>query len=92
MIKVITNMLAFIHLKACGEALMLAKRGGLDLGQAWAAIKASSGNVLRARNRGRADPERLLRHRLQHRPGAEGSGLRAWSSGANSACRWNWPR
>ncbi|MEQ8482434.1 MAG: NAD(P)-dependent oxidoreductase [Hoeflea sp.] len=43
-IKVITNMLAFIHLKACGEALMLAKRGGLDLAQAWAAIKASSGN------------------------------------------------
>jgi len=42
-IKVITNMLAFIHLKACGEALMLAKRGGLDLGQAWRAIKASSG-------------------------------------------------
>jgi 3-hydroxyisobutyrate dehydrogenase len=43
-IKVITNMLAFIHLKACGEALMLAKRGGLDLAQAWAAIQASSGN------------------------------------------------
>ena len=43
LIKVITNMLAFIHLKACGEALMLAKRGGLDLGQAWHAIKASSG-------------------------------------------------
>ena len=43
-IKVITNMLAFIHLKACGEALMLAKRGGLDLGQAWHAIQASSGN------------------------------------------------
>jgi len=42
-IKVITNMLAFIHLKACGEAMMLAKRGGLDLAQAWAAIKASSG-------------------------------------------------
>ncbi len=42
-IKVITNMLAFIHLKACGEAMMLAKRGGLDLGQAWHAIKASSG-------------------------------------------------
>jgi 3-hydroxyisobutyrate dehydrogenase len=42
-IKVITNMLAFIHLKACGEALMLAKRGGLDLGQAWHAIKDSSG-------------------------------------------------
>ena len=42
-IKVITNMLAFIHLVADGEALMLAKRGGIDLGQAWAAIKASSG-------------------------------------------------
>lgn len=42
-IKVITNMLAFIHLKACGEALMLAKRGGLDLAQSWHAIAASSG-------------------------------------------------
>ena len=29
-LKVITNMLAFIHLVACGEALMLAKRAGLD--------------------------------------------------------------
>jgi len=44
LIKVITNMLAFIHLKATSEALMLAKRGGLDLGQAWQAIAASSGN------------------------------------------------
>lgn len=43
-IKVITNMLAFIHLKASAEALMLARRGGLDLGQAWQAIRASSGN------------------------------------------------
>ncbi len=43
-IKVITNMLAFIHLVAAGEALMLAKRGGLDLAQAYHAIKASSGN------------------------------------------------
>ena len=42
-IKVITNMLAFIHLVADGEALMLARRGGLDLGQAWRAIAASSG-------------------------------------------------
>jgi 3-hydroxyisobutyrate dehydrogenase len=42
-IKVITNMLAFIHLVADAEALMLAKRGGLDLGQAWRAITASSG-------------------------------------------------
>ncbi len=43
-IKVITNMLAFIHLVAAGEALMLAKRGGLDLAQTFEVIKASSGN------------------------------------------------
>ncbi len=43
-IKVITNMLAFIHLVADGEALMLAKRGGVDLALAWDVIKASSGN------------------------------------------------
>jgi len=43
-IKVITNMLAFIHLVADGEALMLAKRGGLDLAKAWEAIAASSGS------------------------------------------------
>lgn len=43
-IKVITNMLAFIHLKATSEALMLARRGGLDLRQSWEAIRASSGN------------------------------------------------
>jgi len=43
LIKVITNMLAFIHLVADGEALMLARRGGLDLKTAWEAIAASSG-------------------------------------------------
>jgi 3-hydroxyisobutyrate dehydrogenase len=42
-IKVITNMLAFIHLVADGEALMLARRAGLDLGLSWEAIRASSG-------------------------------------------------
>jgi 3-hydroxyisobutyrate dehydrogenase len=42
--KVITNMLAFVHLIAAGEALMLAKRGGLDLATAYAVIKASSGS------------------------------------------------
>jgi 3-hydroxyisobutyrate dehydrogenase len=42
-IKVITNMLAFIHLVADAEALMLAKRAGLDLAQSWHAITASSG-------------------------------------------------
>lgn len=44
-VKVITNMLAFTHLVAAGEALlMLAKRGGVDLAVAFAAIRASSGN------------------------------------------------
>ncbi|MBV8183764.1 MAG: NAD(P)-dependent oxidoreductase [Hyphomicrobiales bacterium] len=43
-IKVVTNMLAFVHLVAAGEALMLAKRAGLDLAQAFHVIKASSGN------------------------------------------------
>jgi 3-hydroxyisobutyrate dehydrogenase len=43
-LKVITNMLAFVHLVACGEALMLAKRAGIDLALAFAAIRASSGN------------------------------------------------
>ena len=42
--KIITNMLAFIHLVAAGEALMLAKLAGLDLAQAYHIIKASSGN------------------------------------------------
>ena len=44
LIKVITNMLAFINLVACGEALMLAKRGGLDLAASFEAILNSSGN------------------------------------------------
>jgi len=42
-LKVITNMLAFVHLVACGDALMLAKRAGLELAQAHEAIAASSG-------------------------------------------------
>ena len=42
-IKVITNMLAFIHLVAAGEALMLARRADLDLAQSFEVIKASSG-------------------------------------------------
>jgi 3-hydroxyisobutyrate dehydrogenase-like beta-hydroxyacid dehydrogenase len=42
--KVVTNMLAFIHLIAAGEALMLCAKGGVDLRQAFAAIAASSGN------------------------------------------------
>lgn len=42
-LKVITNMLAFVHLVVCGDALMLAKRSGVDLAQAFEAIAASSG-------------------------------------------------
>ncbi|MDQ0391492.1 NAD(P)-dependent oxidoreductase [Labrys monachus] len=42
--KVVTNMLAFIHLIAAGEALMLCKRAGVDLRAAFEAIRASSGN------------------------------------------------
>lgn len=42
--KVITNMLAFVHLVAAGEALMLAARAGIDLKDAFEAIRSSSGN------------------------------------------------
>jgi 3-hydroxyisobutyrate dehydrogenase len=42
--KVVTNMLAFIHLIAAGEALMLCAKAGVDLRAAFEAIKASSGN------------------------------------------------
>src|SRR6267142_765885 len=41
--KVVTNMLAFIHLIAAGEALMLCAKGGVDLRTAYEAIAASSG-------------------------------------------------
>ena len=42
--KVVTNMLAFIHLIAAGEALMLCAKAGVDLKAAFEAIAASSGN------------------------------------------------
>jgi len=41
--KVVTNMLAFIHLIAAGEALMLCAKAGVDLRAAFEAIAASSG-------------------------------------------------
>ncbi len=43
-IKVISNMLAFLHLVGLGEGLMLAKKAGVDLRDAFEGIKASSGN------------------------------------------------
>lgn len=42
--KVVTNMLAFVHLIAAGEALMLCAKAGVDLRSAFEAIAASSGN------------------------------------------------
>jgi 3-hydroxyisobutyrate dehydrogenase-like beta-hydroxyacid dehydrogenase len=42
--KIATNMLAFIHLIAAGEALMLCAKAGVDLRRAFEAIAASSGN------------------------------------------------
>ena len=44
MLKVITNMLAFVNQWAAGEALMLARVGGIDLRRAYDGIKNSSGN------------------------------------------------
>ena len=43
-LKVVTNFLASTHLVAIGEALMVCKKAGIDLGKAYNAIKVSSGN------------------------------------------------
>jgi len=43
-VKVVTNMLAFIHLVAAGEAMMLPARYGVDPDATYRAIRASSGN------------------------------------------------
>jgi 3-hydroxyisobutyrate dehydrogenase len=50
--KVITNMLAFIHLWALGEGLMLGKRAGLEMGSLFESIKASCGNSFVAETEG----------------------------------------
>lgn len=42
--KVVTNMLAFVHLIAAGEAMMLCARAGVALKDAYEAIRHSSGN------------------------------------------------
>ena len=44
LIKVVTNLLCLVDLVAMGEALMLAKRGGLDLARCYEAITAGSGS------------------------------------------------
>ena len=69
-IKVTANVVAFIHLVADGEALMLAKRGGVDLKLASEVDQGQLGQQLRPRDRGPAHPERQLRRRLHHGPGA----------------------
>ncbi len=51
-VKVTTNMLAFIHLWALGEGLMLCKEAGLDVGATFEAIKASCGNSFVAETEG----------------------------------------
>ena len=43
-LKVITNYLCSVHLVALGEALMTAKRAGMDLRTTFEAIRISSGN------------------------------------------------
>ena len=43
-LKVITNYLAGVQLISTGEAFMVAKKSGIDLGTAYEAIKISSGN------------------------------------------------
>ena len=50
--KVITNMLAFVHLWALGEGLMLGKCAGLDVGPLFESIKASCGNSFVAETEG----------------------------------------
>jgi len=51
-VKVITNMLAFIHLWALGEGLMLGVEAGLKAGAVYEAIKASCANSFVAETEG----------------------------------------
>ncbi len=43
-VKVVTNMLAFIHLVAAAEAMMIPAKHGVDVDATYRAIRASSGN------------------------------------------------
>jgi 3-hydroxyisobutyrate dehydrogenase len=51
-VKLLTNMLAFIHLWALGEGLMLGTAAGLNTGAVYEAIKASCGNSFVAETEG----------------------------------------
>lgn len=50
--KVVTNMLAAVHLWTLGEGLMLGKCAGLEMGTLFEAIKASCGNSFVAETEG----------------------------------------
>ena len=50
-LKVITNMLAFVHLVAAGEALMLAGQAGIDLRDAFDAIRRARATASFTRQR-----------------------------------------
>jgi 3-hydroxyisobutyrate dehydrogenase len=43
-LKVVTNYLCSVHLVALGEAMMVAKRAGMDLNTTFEAVRISSGN------------------------------------------------
>jgi 3-hydroxyisobutyrate dehydrogenase len=51
-VKLLTNMLAFVHLWALGEGLMLGTAAGLETGAVYEAIKASCGNSFVAETEG----------------------------------------
>jgi 3-hydroxyisobutyrate dehydrogenase len=90
-IKVITNMLAFIHLVADGEALMLAKRGGLDLKTAWEAIAASSGTSFVHETEGQLILNGSYDIAFTMDLALKDLGF-AMGFGRNSGCRWTLPR
>jgi 3-hydroxyisobutyrate dehydrogenase len=68
-LKVATNYLAGVQLISTGEAFMVAKKAGIDLGIAYEAIRIS---FVRARNRGPVDSKRQLRY--QFHDGSRGQG------------------
>ena len=78
-IKVITNMLAFIHLVAEGEALMLAKTRRPRPGPGVPRDPRQLRQQLRARDRKPADPQRQLRHRFHHGSRAARTSASPWA-------------
>ena len=71
-LKVISNYLATANLVSCCEALVTAKAVGLDLNTTWEAMRISSGNFVRPRDREPGDPQRLARHLVHDGPREQG--------------------